>query len=350
MTRLANTTALCRLVCRGALCGAALLCCYVLLVACGQVRKPPSAQQLGSGFVVRLLGRNILAWRADDGPSWTQDASELSTVWSPRLSDGFFVLEPAGADGRAGDAEATPLVELWPRGSRLFRGGRGSQAGPFGATGLLDLPLALEPQTCWLAPRLDALAAVVHARETVEGVPTSAVARLPQMVMGGHDDCRAALVLDCLEATFAALPLLGQMGPEAGGQHPALVPDSAQSLDACFWRRGLVASARDGRFFAVQQDRLIFQPSRVFSILIYREEWPSLERALASGPPVAAVPLVPGCQSGSSSRGCLVSPLPLQRCVGCGDLVPGSLYSAFLILEPGRLDETVTPVVFRMSR
>ncbi len=298
-----------------------------------------NGEQSPIGFVVRYGGQELVTW-----PRWLWGSHGHSTLAGERHqgigSTGFFFLSsPGGASlDQSGTASESPVLR------RFSARGRTAAGGPFGATGLLDLPLTRRPQRCAVGERLLNLGSVINAREEQDQVPTSIVSLVNPLAAGGavaeDESCRLTAVLDCLTATFAALPRL------AGREHPALGLGLEGPLDGCFRRSGTVGVAADGAYFGISGDRLVFAPERVFSVLIYEGSLPNLAAALASGPPVAVVPLLSGCGEGEEEFGCRFSPLAVTECIGCDKLIMNQVYGAFLVLKPGVLDETVKPVAF----
>jgi hypothetical protein len=210
----------------------------------------------------------------------------------------------------------------------------------------LNLPLSLRPKVCTVATKLQSMSRVVHELERFEGVPSSVVAS-ELKIAGLADDpgpvCQAAAVLDCLTATFAVLPRRGAEGNTAS--HPALLAPSRYALEQCFKGVGRVSGTAKPRAFGLRDGRIVFEPRRLRSVLIYKGEWPNLAQALGGGPPDAVVPLDGSCAT-QATQGCLVSPLPIRACIGCSSLSRQDVHSAFLVEEAGVLDENVTPVLF----
>jgi hypothetical protein len=291
-------------------------------------------------FILRISNQTVMHWpaRSDFPSDQAALVGQPSTPDGTQSSDGLFV-------ANAGD----PLPWQWGQGRNLA-------AGPWGSTGLLDLPLTNPPRRCSVGKKWHQMAARVSDYESRYQIPRSAMAlgsddESSDAVLQSEDeqDCPEAARVDCLRVVFEAMP---QVPRTAGDTSAMLHPMSRYSrfYNGCFQPAAMISASKTESTLDFADGRLVFTPARVFSILIFSGFHPSLARALENSAPVAVVPIPSGCSGTQDSSACLESPLPLSACIGCAKLVAEQLYSAFLILRPGVLDEQILPVLLRLPR
>jgi hypothetical protein len=80
--------------------------------------------------------------------------------------------------------------------------------------------------------------------------------------------------------------------------------------------------------FSIENDRVIFSPQIVFSILLFEGLWQSYEDANTESAAVATLS-EPNCAR--SDAACLTSPAALSDCSGCERLKKGQLYTVFFL-------------------
>jgi hypothetical protein len=269
---------------------------------------------------------------------WPATASGQSANADALSGDGLFAVN-------AGD----PLPWQWGQGRNLA-------AGPWGATGLLDLPLVNPPRRCSARKKWLQLAGRISDYESRYQIPRSAMAlgsydesSDPMMQTVDDQDCPEAARVDCLRVVFEAMPQVPRTkGDAAAMLHPMF--KYSRHYNGCFQPAAMIEASKTESTFDFADGRMVFTPARVFSILIFSGFHQSLAKALENSAPVAVVPIPAGCSGTQDSAACLESPLPLSACIGCANLVAEELYSAFVIIRPGVLDEQILPVLLRVPR
>jgi hypothetical protein len=310
---------------------------YLLLVfslglvsSCGLSGHQNSKSVPFPQFILRLSNQTVMHWPASASDQ-TANAAALS-------GDGLYV-------ANAGD----PVPWQWGQGRNLA-------AGPWGATGLLDLPLSNPPRRCSAVKKWNQLAGLISDYESKYEIPRSAISlgtfgetgnSAPQAVE--DQDCAEAARVDCLRVVFEAMPQVPRTrGNAVAMLHPMF--KYSRHYNGCFQPAAMIEASKNASTFDFADGRMVFTPARVFSILIFSGAHPSLAKALENSAPAAVVPIPAGCSGTQDSAACLESPLPLSACLGCANLVAEQLYSVFLIIRPGVLDEQILPVLLRVPR
>lgn len=81
--------------------------------------------------------------------------------------------------------------------------------------------------------------------------------------------------------------------------------------------------------FKIQNGLISFAPSPLLSVLIYLGVWGDYEEAVVKASAVATIPAANPCERADGA--CLVSPMPLSACMGCGSLTRGQLHTVFFV-------------------
>lgn len=146
-------------------------------------------------------------------------------------------------------------------------------------------------------------------------------------IQGQQTHCEYTGLLNCLKRQADS-----SISRSADGA--ALTSNRSQSL-LLEWSTqcGLQGAFRDGSSseaaFRIESGQIIFLPSPLLSILIFRGIWADYEDAVVQAGSVASLPAVVPCNR--SDGACLVSPLPKSSCVGCETLMAGQVYTIFFI-------------------
>lgn len=330
-----------------------LLACFVIAVGCGLPKRSESLPVASARFLLLIADHTAMSWPAS---AHLQSAApgDLSNLGSAHLAgDKLTGNTVPPQDGLFGFQAGEPLP--WQHGV-----GRNLARGPWGATGLLDLPLTNPPRRCSPRSKWLQMVARVSAFEAEYEIPRSAMALDAFDSFSGSVDavqrqeCAVAVLVDCLRAVFEAMPEVPRTRSDSAAMvHPMF--RYARHYNSCFRPTAVVENPstppRDRQVnFDIADGRLVFAPERVFSILIFSGVQDSLAKALERTAPIAVVPIPPGCTGAQDSGACLQSPLPLSACTGCEKLIAEELYSVFLIERPGVLDEQILPVLLRLPR
>lgn len=97
-------------------------------------------------------------------------------------------------------------------------------------------------------------------------------------------------------------------------------------------------------FIRIDKGQVVFSPTPLLSLLVYKGSWPSYEEAIVKAVAVATLPDVVPCER--SDGACLQSPVPLARCLGCATLESGKIHTAFFIERLRQNYSDVRSVVF----
>jgi hypothetical protein len=89
------------------------------------------------------------------------------------------------------------------------------------------------------------------------------------------------------------------------------------------------AEFSDSATFSRQSGRLIFEPSPLLSLQIYKGSWQSYEQAVVNSVAAAGISAVTPCPR--SDGACVVSPVDENECEGCSQLEKGSIYTVFFL-------------------
>jgi hypothetical protein len=298
--------------------------------SCGLPGRQSSKSVSFPQFVLRISNQTVMHWPAT--------ASDQAATAAPLPPDGLFVVN-------AGD----PLPWQWGQGRNL-------SAGPWGATGLLDLPLSNPPRRCSALKEWNQLAGRISDYESKYQIPRSAIAlgAYEESTEAGlhsvkNRECPEVARVDCLRVVFEAMPQVPRTkGDLAAVLHPMF--RYSRHYNGCFQPAAMIEASKTPSTFDFADGRMVFTPARVFSILIFSGFHQSLAKALENSAPVAVVPIPADCSGAQDSAACLESPLPLSACIGCANLVAEELYSAFVIIRAGVLDEQILPVLLRVPR
>jgi len=97
-------------------------------------------------------------------------------------------------------------------------------------------------------------------------------------------------------------------------------------------------------FIRIEKGQVIFSPTPLLSLLVYKGSWPSYEEASVKAVAAATLPDVVPCER--SDGACLQSPVPLARCLGCAALESGKIHTAFFIERLRQNYNDVRSVIF----
>jgi hypothetical protein len=94
----------------------------------------------------------------------------------------------------------------------------------------------------------------------------------------------------------------------------------------------------------IDKGQVIFSPTPLLSLLVYKGSWSSYEEASVKAVAAATLPDVVPCER--SDGACLQSPVPLARCLGCDTLESGKIHTAFFIERLRQNYNDIRSVIF----
>jgi hypothetical protein len=164
----------------------------------------------------------------------------------------------------------------------------------------------------------------------------------------GYFWCEYSALLRCLERVSAHESERSEMNVSALKSSRSTSANSASLLMDWFEKCGLGGSLTEkghgGVRFQLGREQVIFEPAPLLSLLIYEGAWSNYEDAVVQAVAAATLPAKSSCKRADGA--CLESPLPIQHCTGCANLVKGRLYTVFFIESLRQAYDDVKSVVF----
>lgn len=136
--------------------------------------------------------------------------------------------------------------------------------------------------------------------------------------------CESLSLLACLNAQSSAT-IVGSSDSLTSSLNRSLL---LNWLKSCGASPVLASRLKQNASFFIENDRVLFSPEPVFSILLFDGLWSRYEDANTES---AAVATLSESNCSRSDAACLTSPAPLSKCSGCDQLKKGQLYTVFFL-------------------